>query len=331
MGYFYGKDGPASKDVLQQLGISPQPMAQPGGGVGAQAAPGGGVEGGVGGDAGCKQGCWDRYREAILTGGDITEAERARTQCLQDCEQSGMDEEIKDPTFPGGEDDGANTDYPGCAKGRKYPANAQGDCITGYVFVQKNNVAGYQGQCECQKWCQDIGYDTDCVTFLGTGASKLGEYQYPQELQDLMGGLYARGREALARKPGYGDSVINALFGQGNDKMRQAAEATRMTTEANLADEGLLGTGVGQAALNQVALDSSAKTADLKRDVLIANEAQKRQDLQTFTDIAQKMAATGMTFEQIREAINAGRRGEGQASLALMLQYMLGLANSWKS
>jgi hypothetical protein len=37
----------------------------------------------------------------------------------------------------------------------------------------------------------------------------------------------------------------------------------------------------------------------------------------------------GLTYEQLREAINAARRGEGNQSLALFLQYLTNLINAW--
>jgi hypothetical protein len=154
----------------------------------------------------------------------------------------------------------------------------------------------------------------------------MGAYDYPQWLKDLMARLTGRANTFLGMKPGYSDTALTNMFGLNYDKVRRAGTATGDATTAALADAGMLGTGAGTAALQANAQNTEKNVVDLKREVMTANEAQKRDDLKSFTESANTLFQAGLNFEQIREAINSGRRGESQTSLALLIQYLLGLA-----
>ena len=67
------------------------------------------------------------------------------------------------------------------------------------------------------------------------------------------------------------------------------------------------------------------------RTLFTQNEEQKREDMQKYTTLAQSLFGTGMDYNTILEQINSARRGEAQGALALWMQYILGLANSWSS
>jgi hypothetical protein len=221
--------------------------------------------------------------------------------------------------------------YEGCAMGRHYPAQGQQDCQAGYIFVPQTKYPGFQGSCQCQKWCQDIGYASDCQTKVttGVGGDKMGEFNFSQDMQDLMGRLTGRANEYLNKKPGYGASALDNMFGQNFDKVRGAGEATRQQTRSDLASEGMLGTGSGASQLNQQAWNTEANVGETRRNIMLLNEAQKRDDMKSFTEIANGLLSQGLTYEQIRENINAVRRSEGLASLQMYLQYVLGMAGSY--
>jgi hypothetical protein len=132
-------------------------------------------------------------------------------------------------------------------------------------------------------------------------------------------------------KPGFSQTGLDQAFGVGYDKVRRQGTISNDATKAALQEQGLLGTGTEVGAMQANAWNTEQKVADLSRDVFIANEAQKRDDFTSFTDSANKLFQSGLTFEQIREAINAARRNESQASLALLLQYFLGTGSMYNS
>ena len=334
MGNYLGKTGGISADLLGKLGLTGVGSlgASPTGTVGAQSKPRDPGEGdpssclSAADHPSCNSCCDQKY----------TPGSPEHAQCLNACANKnwGSGPGGGGSGGGGGATEGDGPAYEGCVRGKFYGTDA-GSCEGGYVYVSRSTVVGsktYSGRCECQKWCLDIGYASDCVTKTGTDEkSQLGEYDFPPELKDLISRFYGRAGEFMNRKPGYGASTLATMFGQNYDKVRQSGLATNQATEAGLQSEGMLGTGAGQGAMQKNAWNTEANVDEVKRTIAIANEAQKRQDLTTFSDAAQKLAGFGLSAEQIREAINAGRRGEGQASLALLLQYMLGMANSWKS
>jgi len=191
----------------------------------------------------------------------------------------------------------------------------------------------------------------------------LPDYALSPELQSLLDQLLGRAGEYLGRKPGYSQSALEAMFGKNYENIRNLGTLTRQQTESGLQREGMLGTGAGQAALRQIPWQTEKNVSDVVRDVFLGNEDQKRKDLEAFTNmasglfgqgvgveqmveainaerrreerdytgIANTLFGSGMTYNQLQEAINAARRGEGQNALALYLQYVVSLMNSWKS
>jgi hypothetical protein len=191
----------------------------------------------------------------------------------------------------------------------------------------------------------------------------LPDYALPPDLQSLRDSLIGRGSEYMARKPGYSQSALDAMFGKNYENVRNLGAATRGQALADLQREGMLGTGAGQAALRQIPWQTEKNVSDIVRDVFLGNEDQKRKDLEAYTNmasglfgqgvgteqmiegvnvgrrgeerdytqIANQMFGSGMGYNQILESINASRRGEGQNALAMLMQYIMSLMSSWKS
>jgi hypothetical protein len=144
-----------------------------------------------------------------------------------------------------------------------------------------------------------------------------------------MAGLSNRAGEYLNKKPGFGSSLLSQMFGQNYDAVRGAGKLSADQLMASLQGQGMLGTGSGNQALMNNAWNTERNVGDTTRQVQIANEEQKRKDLMDYTKMASDLTGQGVSFEQVREAINAARRGEGTTSMALMLQYLTTLMNSW--
>lgn len=229
------------------------------------------------------------------------------------------------------------TDDSQCDGGRK--------CVNG-------QCAGGDGGGEFD-WSGDL---TDFWKMLMTkGKGLLTDYAYPEDLQTLLTGLTARGQEFLGRKPGFSDTMMTNILGSNLDKIRGAGTASRQNLLSDLQSEGMLGTGAGMGLINKGSWNTEGNVANTLRDLALANEAQKRSDLESFTGLASGLAGqrlgaeqglqsinlqrgglanqmfgSGMTFEQLKEAINAARRGEGSNSMALLMQYLLGLMSGYK-
>jgi len=78
--------------------------------------------------------------------------------------------------------------------------------------------------------------------------------------------------------------------------------------------------------------------ADLKSKVMIDEMDRRYNQLMGTTGMAQGLLGTGMSAEEMVEALNAARRGEGSAALSQLLQYLntaggmnQGYSNLWGS
>jgi len=210
-------------------------------------------------------------------------------------------------------------DWEGCPCSAAYFPNEGEGCMTGYTATG----SGADYRCECDKYDREVPPE-------GDGKEKLGEFNWPTEMSDYYGQLMGRGRELLNKKPGYGEAIMKMMLGQGIDLARGGEVGKRQAMQADLASEGLLGTGAGINALRVLPSETEAGISNLSREIQFQNEAQKRKDTELWTTLADKLFGTGMGYHTTREAINAGRRGEGLTAQALWIEYLKALLSSWK-
>jgi hypothetical protein len=207
-----------------------------------------------------------------------------------------------------------------------------GNCPSGYTFIARdpNNwtasdipvKAGAKGTCECNKAIEDWKANK--------GGGTLGDYQYPAGMEELMNMLLGRSKELLGTAPGYSQEAIDAMFGQGFENVRGAGAATGNAITDTMAGQGMLGTGTAANMLNRNAWNTENDITNLGRDIMIANENKKKEDLINLSTAAQSLFGSGLGYEQLREAVNSSRRGESSSALAMLLalyQSMLGAAS----
>lgn len=199
----------------------------------------------------------------------------------------------------------------GCPCSAAYYPNEGQACREGYTA--KGEGADYR--CECDLNTSD-GTDT-------------GTFDWSTGLANLMAMLQGRAGEYLNMKPGFGDSALTSMFGAGFDKVRGVGDATRSQLLGDLQTQGLAGTSTGSNLLRSLGWNTESNVGNLMREVFNANEAQKRTDLSNYTDIASRLTGQGAGFEQLKEAINASRRGESRDYLGLLMSYLSSLMSSW--
>ncbi len=212
-----------------------------------------------------------------------------------------------DPSCP----EGKGATYEGCPCGRGY-ATLTGSCPTGYKFISRdpNNwdatdipvKPGAKGTCECQKAIDD---------WAANKKGELGEYAPPAGLEDLMTMLLGRTKSLY----GYDPKAIEAMFGRGFENVRGQEVGQRERLNRTLQSQGMLGTGTAVEQGNDLGFGTETAINNLARDIMIKNEEQKRAD----TELSSSILGRGLGFEQLIEAINAGRRGEGQNALSMLL------------
>jgi len=199
-------------------------------------------------------------------------------------------------------------------------------CATGYTLVTAHRTKedwgasdipykeGATGTCECTQAINDWSENKK---------GQLGEYKYPPEMQALMDLLLARGKEFMGLTPGFSQEAQDKMFGRGFENIRGQEAGQRTGMEQGLSRQGMLGTGAGQGMLNDLSWQTEGNVANLARDLFVGNEVKKKQDLLDYTSAAQGILGSGMGFEQLLEAVNASRRGEGSASLQALIAWLL--------
>lgn len=211
--------------------------------------------------------------------------------------------------------------YEGCPCGEAY-GTTTGTCANGYKFVRRDPwqgaedgvvyKQGYIGTCHCQKAIADWKANKS-----GKG---MGEFNWSPELNDLWGGLLERAGGVLNMPYGYSQEAKDYMFGQNFEKIRGQEAGQREGLTNVMSRMGLLGTGTELGTLGKLGWQTEQQISDLMRDLFVKEEEQKKADTVTFTTLAQRLAEGGAGFEQLREALNAARRGERNTALMMLLQ-----------
>jgi hypothetical protein len=141
-------------------------------------------------------------------------------------------------------------------------------------------------------------------------------------MQELMTLLLGRGKELMGMPLGYSQQAQDALFGKGFENVRKQINPTREAVNKTLASQGMLGTGAAADQMGDLAWNSENSITDLARTLFVGNEEKKKADLLDYTQASQSILGGGMSYEQLLESINSGRRGEGNAALLMLLQLL---------
>jgi len=208
--------------------------------------------------------------------------------------------------------------HPECNCGDEWNT-ATTTCPPGYVF-QSKQIGGKQnpgmvGRCICEALTHGGG---------GTGstAGSLGEYKYPSGMSELMSLLLGRGKELMGMPLGYSQEAQDKMFGLGFENVRAQEKPAREQLLNTLSRQGMSGTGTAAGQLSDLSWSAEKNITDLARQLFVGNEDKKKADLLDYTGAASNIYGQGMSSENLLEAINAARRGEGNTAMMLLLQLL---------
>lgn len=131
------------------------------------------------------------------------------------------------------------------------------------------------------------------LAFLGAAAGQpfldqliqaLFGQKIPQDVKNLQTTLTSQG-QTLAGSPGLNKSVIDALFGKNFENILGAVKGQNAATAEAFGRTGASGSGAAIEAAKKNAWAAEGIKAGTARDILIANEEQKRKDLALATQI----------------------------------------------
>lgn len=159
-------------------------------------------------------------------------------------------------------------------------------------------------------------------------AERAGElaqpYALPEDIQKLMSGLATRGGEFLGRRPGYSDAVMRQMFGRDFERIRETGRRRGEEEMALARREGLAGTGAMRGAASDIAWQTEQDVTNLMRDLFLAGEEQKREDIYGYTGAAQDITDRLAKLRFGEEETGLARAGEARGLTGLIGQMLFG-------
>lgn len=279
--------------------------------------PGGGYD-----VRGCKEDCARKYPMYYK---DALQKEDYDA-CIAECEKTG---DVVNPP-PAGEDgtttecpEGKGKTYEGCSCGEAYGTKT-GKCAPGYFFVKreawegkKDGVSyseGLIGTCHCQKAVDDWKAKEKA-------GGKGGEFEWSPEVQALLQRILDRANMLLDQPLGLSDEERQAIYNRIYEKIKGTERPAIQSQMDVISRQGMLGTPYAERSITGIQRGTREMLGGAERDVEL-EEAQRRYDqLMGTTGMVQSLFGSGMGAEQMAEALSAGRRGEGQNWMQMLLNY----------
>ena len=115
---------------------------------------------------------------------------------------------------------------------------------------------------------------------------------------DYYNKLMGFGSDVLDRPEGYTDEAISKMFGLNFDKIRGQEGAQKEALREILSRQGQLGTGTELERMGKVGWNTEKEISDLRREIFLANENQKRADLSQKAGISGDLFTRGTGFAE---------------------------------
>jgi len=230
-----------------------------------------------------------------------------------------------------------------CVAGQKCTGNS--DCPLGYVCKngfceKKGNSCTKDSDCPtgqvCKNgFCEKKGVvvdgactgDSDCPAgqkcFNGICKEYAGEFGWSPEIQALLARILDRANSLLDQPLGLSDEERQAIYNRIFEKIKGMERPAIQSAMNVTSRQGLLGSPYAERGITQIQRSTREQLASAERDIQIQEAQDRYQQLLGTTSAAQSLLGTGMGAEQLVEAANAARRGEGTSSLNSILQYLI--------
>jgi len=262
-------------------------------------------------------------------------------ECLRNCEASGSPDNPNPPTpTPTPTPDtstecpeGKGKTYEGCPCGEAYGTKT-GSCASGYKFVKREPWTGNKdgvvysegmvGTCHCQKAIGD---------WKAKQGAKGGEFEWSPEIQALLQRILDRANMLLDQPLGLSEEERQALYNRIYEKIKGAERPAIQSQMDVMSRQGMLGTPYAERSITGIQRGTREALGGAERDVEIEEAQRRYEQLMGTTGMVQSLFGSGMGAEQMAEAMSAGRRGEGQNWMQMLLNYFAtiygGQDNSW--
>jgi len=134
--------------------------------------------------------------------------------------------------------------------------------------------------------------------------------------------LLARGNELLDQPRGLSDQERQAIYNRAFEQIKAQERPTIQSTIDSAARLGLVDSPYATRQVDDIRRASENMLTSTSRDIGIAETDKRYQELMGTLAMVSNLTNLGMSSEQITEALNAARRGEGRDDMSSILQYL---------
>ena len=231
-----------------------------------------------------------------------------------------------------------------CVKKEISVCTKDADCPEGYICKNGRCMKAPTKGCTTDTDCPEGYYCKDGVCVKkeedkdgkgkgggGGDGGVGGEYKWSPEIQALLARILERANMLLDQPLGLSDEERQAIYNRIFEKIK-GAERPAIQSQMDIASrQGLLGSPYAERAITGIQRGTRETLAGAERDIEIEEAQNRFNQLMQTTAMSQSLLGTGMSAEQIAEALSGARRGEGTGVLAMLLQYLatMGGQNSY--
>jgi hypothetical protein len=182
--------------------------------------------------------------------------------------------------------------------------NDKGACRKGYKQTTING----------EEWC--------CPGDGNGGGGGGGTWEWTPGTQEALARLLERYNWLLDYKRGTTPEERQAIINYATRGIKRGQRGEMQSMTDMLSRMGLAGGGFEMAQAQDIRRGTREDLANLQSKVAIDEIDRRFRELMGTTGMAQNLLGTVMSSEQIEEALNAARRGEGRDALKTLLSYL---------
>lgn len=218
-----------------------------------------------------------------------------------------------------------------CVNGICIDASA-GGCEGGFLMPPGSSLCGegYEAtDIDGVLWCCPPGWDDNGDGDGdgnggggGGGGGTLGEFNWSPELKALLSRLMERFKYLSDYPRGTTPEERQGIINYAMQGVKRGERGRLKSSKDQIARMGLLGSGFELSEADKIKRRTGEMTSNIQSVVAIDELDRRFNELMGTTGAMGGIMSTLFSGEQIPELLSAGRRGEGQNALGLMLSYL---------
>jgi hypothetical protein len=130
-----------------------------------------------------------------------------------------------------------------------------------------------------------------------------------------------RANSLLDYPRGLSDEERDAIYNRAFEGIKRLERPQIQSAMDRISRMGLLGSPFAEREVSGIQRAGRELLGQTERDISIEETSRRFNELMQTSQLAQQLMGAGMSADQIAEALSAGRRGEAQSSMQMLLNY----------